>query len=184
MRNSLVGSLPNHIYCFVDTNFTHREPIGFIPVTWFGLVIYPSRMWGCNLLLESGAIYRNIPPHALAFDPNPQTAWTEQDAQTWDCYGYDYSALEYTYLKGLTCKVRANKKDYIGDYLFTVAPIGDGFSAYPEQAKEFTFVKLNNNRLTIQPTNHTLFVEKSFTTNKDLVFPKGLKRQDEIYYSE
>jgi len=52
-----------------------------------------------------------------------------------------------------------------------------------EQAKEFHFVKLCNGRLTIQPTDHIVFRERSFTV-ADLDFPKGLKRQTEIWSCE
>jgi hypothetical protein len=79
--------------------------------------------------------------------------------------------------------VRANGKEHIGEYLFTVAPVGDGFSAYPEQAKEFTFVKLDSGWMTVQPTNHIVFRERSFTDNK-LEFPKGMKRQLEVWTVE
>ena len=77
----------------------------------------------------------------------------------------------------------AGGKEYLGEYLFTVSPVGDGFSAYPEQAKEFSFVRLKSGHLTIQPTNHTVFRERSFTDNK-LEFPSPLKRQTEIYTAE
>lgn len=182
MRYELVGELPRHVYCWVDTVHTHRGPIGFVPAVWFGLVSYPGRMWGCTVMLESGAIYRNLPPHALAFGSMPKV-WTPQDAQTWDCYGWGFTALEYEYLRGLECRVRANGSEYLGEYLFTVAPVGDGFSAVPEQSKEFTFVKLDNDRLTVQPTNHIVFRERSFTDN-NLEFPTGLKRQTDVWTAE
>jgi hypothetical protein len=80
----------------------------------------------------------------------------------------------------MECKVQANEKEYLGKYLFSVAPVGDGFSADPSQAKEFLFIKLNNGRLTIQPTNHIIVKDSSFIENPTLEFPKGLKRQSEI----
>lgn len=183
MKYTLAGQLSRHLYCWVDTSYTHEEPVGFIPAVWFGLVSYPGRMWGCTVMLESGSVYRNLPTHAISFDREPKGEWTEQEAQTWDCYGWDFTVLEYDFLSGLECKVRANGKDYVGEYLFTVAPIGDGFSAYPEQAKEFAFVKLNNGRLTSQPTNHIVFRERSFTDNK-LEFTPGLKRQLTVWKTE
>jgi hypothetical protein len=182
MKFTLVGELSRHLYVFVDSSFTHKEFIGWIPAVWFGLVSYPGRAWGCTVMLENGAIYRNLPPHAIAFTEAPEKDWTVQDAQTWDCYGNSFSVIEYSYLSGLDVKARANHKEYFGKYLFTVAPVGDGFSAYPEQAKEFSFIQLDNGRLTIQPTNHLVFEEKSFT--RDVQFPTNLKRQTEIYSSE
>jgi len=133
-------------------------------------------------MLECGAIYRNVPAHGLAFTL-PTATWTPKEAQHWDCYGEDFTCLEYTYLSGLTCKVKANEREYLGSYLFTVAPVGDAFSAYPEQAKEFCFIQLENGRLTIQPTNHVVFQELSFTGNK-LEFPSGLRRQTDVWSAE
>lgn len=188
MSFSLVGQLPRHLYVFVDSSFTHKEPIGFIPAVWFGLVSVPGRMWGCTVMLESGAIYRNLPPHAIAFRPDAAEFWLPQEAQRWDCYGERFTTVEYSYLSGLDVRAICNegdeRREIVGEYLFTVAPIGDGFSLDPSQAKEFTFVKLGNGRLTIQPTNYVLFQEKSFTTNPGFEWPTGLKRQTEIWNCE
>jgi hypothetical protein len=183
MKNTLVGELPRHLYCYVDSQFTHKEPHGFLPCVWFGLVSYPGRLWGCTIMLECGAIYRNVPSHAMAFTEHPEKPWYTEEAQAWDCYGEDFTTLEYRYLAGLDCRVNLPSGAYEGQYLFTAAPVGDGFSAYPEQAKEFCFIQLNNGRLTIQPTNHVVFRERSFTDNK-LEFPVGLKRQTDVWSAE
>lgn len=183
MTHSLVGQLPRHLYVYVDSRFTHTEPVGFVPAVWFGLVSYPGRMWGCTVMLESGAIYRNLPPHAIAFHDSPVGLWNAQDAQTWDCYGPDFSVIEYDYLRGLDCTAKANGRHHAGEYLFAVAPIGDGFSAVPEQSKEFSFIRLDNGRLTVQPTNHLAFRDKSFTI-EPFELPRGLKRQTEVYSCE
>ena len=183
MRYTLVGQLPRHLYCWVDTRHTHKEPAGFAPAVWFGLVGYPGRMWGCTVMLESGAVYRNLPAHAIAFGPEPDGEWGPSQAQQWDSYGWDFTAIEYDYLRGLDCMVKAGDSEITGEYLFTVAPVGDAFSAYPEQAKEFTFAKLDNGWLSIQPTNRVVFREKSFTDNK-LEFPVGLKRQTDVWTAE
>lgn len=182
MSYTLVGELPRHIYCFVDSSITHGEPKGLLPCVWFGLVSYPGRMWGCTVMLESGAVYRNIPAHGIAFN-NWAGDWEPESAQTWDCYGERFTTIEYRYLSGLDCRVKTSSGPYDGQYLFTAAPVGDGFSAYPEQAKEFCFIELNNGRLTVQPTNHVVFRERSFTDNK-LEFPAGIKRQTEVHSCE
>jgi hypothetical protein len=183
-RYSLIGDLPRHHYVWVDSALYRKEPCGFEPAVWFGLVSYPGRMWGLNVMLESGAVYRNIPPHAVAFDASPQAPWSERNAQTWDCYGLDFSVVEYTYLSGLSCVALAGGERCNGRYLFTAAPIGDGFSAAPEQSKEFSFIRLNNGRLTVQPTNHLIFADKSFCANPQMEFPRGLKRQTEVWHCE
>lgn len=183
MKFSLVGELPRHIYCYVDTVYTHKEPCGFVPCVWFGLVSHPDRVWGCTVMLESGAIYRNVPAMAISFRQEPFLNWNACEAQTWNCYGEDFTVLEYKYLAGLECKAKTISGDFQGQYLFTAAPIGDGFSAYPEQAKEFCFIQLDIGRLTVQPTDKVVFKERSFTDNK-MEFPKGLRRQDYIFSAE
>lgn len=182
--NTFLGSLPKHQYVFVDTRFTHRKPVGFVPAVWFGLTSHPGRMWGCNVLFENGAIYRNLPLHALAHKPNADVDWRPEFSQRWNCYGFDWSATEYTYLKDSRCTARiAGNLSLLGHYLFTVAPVGDGFSESPDQAKEFTFVRLANERYTVQPTDYLVFEDKSFTTHR-WEWPKCFKRQSEIYSCE
>jgi hypothetical protein len=191
MLSTHVGQLPRHQYVWVDSDFTHEKPIGFVPAVWFGLVSYPGRAWGCTVMLECGAIYRALPPHALAFSDSPEIYWPVQMAQRWDCYGWNFTAHIYDYLDGLDCRVRIELDcpvrierytELDGQYLFSVAPVGDAFSAYPEQAKEFTFVRLDNDRLTVQPTNNLLFTEKSFT--RDVGWPTDLQRQSKVYHAE
>ena len=182
--NSFLGSLPKHQYVWVDSSFTHKKAKGFVPAVWFGLTSHPSRMWGCNCLFEDGAMIRNLPLHALANRPDPVADWTRKDAQEWDCYGIDWSAHEYTYLRGLSCQARCADIDLLGDYLFTVAPVNDAFSEAPEQSKEFTFVRLHQNgRYTVQPSNRVLFQDVSFTHHQ-FQWPKDIKTQKAIYSCE
>jgi hypothetical protein len=68
-----------------------------------------------------------------------------------------------------------------GDYLFTAAPIGDSWSRQPNQAKEFMFIRTDGERLTIQPTDKVIFIEKSFTEPQ---WPTGLRTTDKIYTCE
>ena len=182
--NSVIGSLPKHQYVLVDTSFTHKPPAhGWAPAVWFGLVSLPGRMWGCNVLFENGALYRGLPLHALGHGLNPVKDWNAGRAQRWDCYGTDWSGHEYAYLKELRTKARCGADTFEGEYLFTVVPANDAFSEVPEQAKEFTFVKLENGRFTVQPTDHLLFEERSFTLpNPD--WPTGFRRQTTIFTCE
>ena len=180
MTYSQSGQLPTHQYCFVDASFISSRT-GFIPCVWFGLVSIPGRMWGCTILLECGAVYRAVPPHAIAFDPQPETEWTAQQAQRWDCYGREFSTIEYTYLRGMGVIAKNCDGGFSGEYLFTAAPIDDGFSRYPEQAKEFMFIRTDGGRLTIQPTDMVLFHDASFATPE---WPTDLKTTTEIYSCE
>ena len=129
-------------------------------------------------MLECGAIYRNVPLHKLAHK-TVGTPWDPADAQTWDCYGANFSVLEYPFLEGVRMRARLrSKEEHMGNYLFTAIPMLDGFSLEPEQSKEFYFVKLDNGRYTAQPTNHILVLDKSFVT--EFNWPK-LKSQTELW---
>ena len=180
---TLVGALPGHRYVWVDATFLGAPARQYIPAVWFGLVSYPGRAWGCTVMLDCGAIYRNLPPHALAFhQTDAAPAWTLAQAQTWDCYGMGWTALTYPFLEGLSARVRCGDTELAGAYLFTVAPVGDVYSAAPAQAKEFVFLQTRGHRLTIQPTNHVLFRDPSFTS--DAGWPTWLRRQTDVYSSE
>lgn len=159
----MIQSLPRHLYAFVDSELIYQQPCGLVPCVWFGLVGVPGRAWGLNVMLESGAVYRNIPPHGIAFTQKA-AKWKLKQAQHWDCYSATFQLHEYDYLAGLRCRVNVAGSDWLrGRYLFTLFPYSDGFSAEPEQAKEHKFVQLDNGRLAIVPTNKIVFSDDSFT---------------------
>ena len=174
------GSLVTHQYCYVEP-----QSIGdhnWIPVAWFGLSSYPGRTWGCHVMLECGAIYRNVPLHQLASQPTTE-AWAPSQAQTWDCYGPEFSVLEYPFLQGRkVCARLRDNTEHAGKYLCTIIPVGDPWSAHPDQGKEFTLIALDNGRYTAQPTDRTLFEDRSFT--KKVEWPRWLKRQTQIWSAE
>ena len=180
MTYSQAGQLPHHQYCWVDLSFISNER-GFKPCVWFGLVSIPGRAWGCTIMLECGAVYRAVPPHALAFHDNPEPDWRIEHAQRWDCYGREFTTIEYTFLRGVAVEAKAFGLHRMGEYLFTAAPIDDGFSRHPEQAKEFMFIRLENGRLTIQPTDRVLFHDLSFATPE---WPTHLKTTTTTYSCE
>lgn len=170
------GSLPRHEYVFITPNTIGDHD--WLEGVWFGISSYPGRMWGCHILLECGAVYRNIPLHHLASHKDA-IPWNQANSQKWDCYGWDFSTIIYPYLDGLDVQIKSGET---GRYLFSATPIGDGFTAVPEQNKEFFFLRLENGRYTSQPTNNVIFKEKSFTKQEH--FPSFLKRQTEVYECE
>jgi hypothetical protein len=177
------GALPAHQYVLIEPNALGEH--GWLKAVWFGLVSYPGRAWGCHVLLECGAVYRSVPLHQLAWREDAEEDWTPSQAQTWDCYGWQFSTIEYPYLAGLDGLVRMQHGDQeTGQYLFTAVPVADAYSASPEQAKEFMFMKLDRNgRFAAQPTNHVLLRERSFT-DPGQGWPKFLRRQDRVWSAE
>ena len=177
MIYSGAGPLPRHTYCYVEPD-TFDNP-KWERVAWFGLVSHPGRTWGCHVMLECGAVYRNVPLHRLAHSLTCENVWKTDDAQTWDCYGHHFSVVEYPFLEAVPIHVKLrDKEERYGRYMFTAIPMLDGFSLEPEQSKEFYFIKLDNGRFTAQPTNHVLVKDKSFVTS--IEWPQ-LKRQTETW---
>ena len=176
------GELPFHIDMFVDSSFISRKDRKIVPCRWFGIVSKYGEMYGASVMLESGAVYRDIPIHALSFVPQKHK-WTEADAQRWDCYGAEFTTYEYKLLRHSDARVRINGREWEGKYLFTVGPLSDGFSRDPGQAKEFMFIQLDIGRVTCVPTDMVLFHDKSWNPGK-LEWPKGLKRKNRTYHCE
>jgi hypothetical protein len=98
-----------------------------------------------------------------------------RDAQRWDCFGYNFSTIEYDYLRELDCNVWiASRQEWMGgSYMFTAEPYGDGYSLEPSQTKSHHFIALYNGRMTCVPGNNVLFTETSFTGKKLLPNPIG-----------
>ncbi len=179
---NVAASLVHHQYVFVDRAAIRAQGSGFEPAIWFGLHAHPGRAWGCHVMLECGAIYRNLPPHFIAFSPEPEREWGIGQAQLWDCYGRGFSLVRYDYLATLDGIAMVQGVEIGVSYLFTAVPFDDGFTEAPEQAKEFMFLRTDGDRLTVQPTNRVLLIEKSFTT--EIAWPKDLRRQSEVYSCE
>lgn len=180
MIYSHAGSLPEHQYVWIEPNAIGQHD--WLQGVWFGLTCYPGRAFGCHVLLECGAVYRNVPLHQVA-SRNSAQPWAPAQAQTWDAYGYQFSMIEYPYLSSMNGRVRLrDKSEHRGHYLFTLVPIGDPFSAAPTQSKEFYFMQLECGRYTAQPTNHVLLEDRSFTTT--IEWPRFLRRQNDWHSAE
>lgn len=186
MIYSKSGDIPTHQYCYVEQKYiTGGELQGVEPCVWFGIVAYTGRVWGCQIMLKSGAVYREVPLHALTYIDPATGVWVPSFAQHWDCYGTQFSTLCYKYLYGLDVKARIGRENIEreGKYLFTAIPIGDAYSEAPDEAKEFQFIQLDNGRITCQPTNRVLFIDKSFT-ERDAKWPTHLRPLEQTYHSE
>ncbi len=186
---TMTGELPKHKYVLVERAFVEEHPSDklsrFVPAVWYGLVSIPGRAWGCTVMLECGAVYRNLPPHALAFNSEPKAEeWSIDCAQLWDCYSLDFTTLEYKFLKSQMCEVLMAEHRLPGWYLFSASHFEDGWTEEPSQNKEFMFIELECGRLTIQPTNRVLFNDKSFCDQKARGEVPRLALQQTIYSCE
>lgn len=148
---------------------------------WVGVTSIPGRAWGINVILRNGgALYRNLPPHSIGFH-SEDFGWTIQQAQLWDCYSYHFTIVQSPILRGLRMRAKVKGELLTGEYLFHVTHVDDGWSDSPDQDKEFYFIKLDNGRLTIQPTNRITFIDASFIVTDNL---PELKLSENIYSCE
>lgn len=179
--NNKTSSIPTMRYVKVNTNFTHAEPCGWQDAEWVQTVAIPDRAWGLNVVFrQGGMMYRNLPPHAIAFGPAPMPLnWTLDQAQLWNCYGSQYEHMECDHLADCRVKAMVRGEIFGGRYLFQTSFIGDSYSLHPEQDKTFFWIQLDNERLTVLPTNKVVFVDASFIDNIETL-PK-LKLQNDIY---
>ena len=174
-------NLKHHLYVWVDSSFIRKNGKSFEPAVWFALRSEPNRAWGCTVMTEEGAVYRNLPPHSLSFSKDPEPDWTLKQAQVWDCYSTRFDVIRYQYLVDL--EARYDGGDDRATCLFTACPHGDGFSAAPEQSKEFMFMRTTGDRLLIRPTNMLLFTERSFTT-EDAAWPTDIMTATQVWNCE
>lgn len=173
---TLAVDLPYHVYGYIDRTFlSNAERTGWEPAVWYGCLLPANRALGLCVLLECGALYRGLPPHAWAFRTDAP-AWTVTEAQAWDNFGGDAQMIEYQYLRELPVQILRTQAR--GSYLFTLEFANDGFSRDPGQTKCLHAIELENGRLTFQPNNFVLVHESSFTTP---VTPTWLRRDEEIY---
>jgi hypothetical protein len=193
--SELFTSLPRHLYCYVERRFIARprvQPVAdessCVPCSWFGLTSIPGRAWGLSVLLECGAIYSHLPPHAIYFAvPGVDTSnrpWKLTQAQLWDCFGTRFALHEYEQLAGRDVEAYVSGFEELvdGEYLFTAQHYGDAYAMAPEQAKQYHFCKLSNGRLIAYPANKLVFHDDCFTNVNGL--PNWLARQTAIYACE
>jgi len=180
------ANLPFHQYVWVDTQFCSQGMAsGWEEAIWFGLSSVPHRAWGCTVMLRCGAVYRNLPLHALAHDAlGFGVEWGIGDAQRWDCFGYSFQPIRYDYLRELDVDAWiAKRKVWLpGHYVFTAEPYEDSYSLDPSQTKSHNFIALDNGRYTCVPNNNILWKESSFV--KPDGKPSWLRVQTQTWHAE
>jgi hypothetical protein len=178
--------LPRHRYCYVIEAAVHRKGshTKTLPCVWWGMSATPGRMFGCHILLESGAMVVDLPLHALRHKADATQRQMPWEAQRWDGYGWAMEAHEPAYLSGLYCRVLSEDHREvvsIGETWFLLDHVHDGYSMEPGQHKHHWVVALTDGTLTCVPQDMLLISEKSFT-KPDGIPP--IKRQDKLWSCE
>lgn len=178
--------LPRHRYCYViEAAVIHGgSQEKTLPCVWWGMSATPGRMFGCHILLESGAMIVDLPLHALRHKPDATKLWKPWEAQRWDAYGWSLETYEPAYLSDALCEVLSGTHREVtgtGRLWFAIDHVRDGYSLEPGQHKLHWVVALRDGVFTCVPQDMVLAREFSFTV------PQGIpriKRQDKIWSCE
>jgi hypothetical protein len=178
--------LPRHRYIWVIESAVHRKGSQelTVPAVWWGLSATPGRMFGCHVLLESGAMVVDLPLHALRHKPNATHRVFPEMAQRWDAYGWHVEAHEPRYLQDLRCKVLSENHKHIvgtGELWFYVDHIADGYSLEPGQHKHHWVVGMSEGHFDCVPQDMVLVEETSFTQDNGI---PPIKRQSKVWSCE
>lgn len=172
------GSLITSKFIWVDTNYTHEEPIGWAEAQWVQICSIPDRAWGLNVIFrEGGMLYRNVPPWAISFWPDGSSLLPEE-SQMWNCYSDQFTILECPHLLGRKCEILTCNGIVDGEYLFQTTHLNDSYSTAPDQDKTMIWAVTTEGRLTIYPNNRVYFKDRSYILESP---PKRLKLHEQIY---
>jgi hypothetical protein len=146
----------------------------------------PSRCLHFEILCESGAKWARIPIHKLRWqnsgkrrnitiDFNGVLSKAKiavdiiehplHDLQCWDCHGWDFSTVQYEYLREMGCEYRTPDGRMIpASYWFTLDHTDNGFSQYPPEHKNYNLLLLEDGsgQIAAMPNNRILWKDDSF----------------------
>jgi hypothetical protein len=174
-----------HFYCLVRREYLHNLEAHhgeFEEAAVFGVCSVPNRGLTFHVLLKSGAQFARVPLHALAWksDAPPRPLHV---LQTWDCFGYQFSAHRYAHLDQRECCAYLKHGERAdGVYLFTVDWLENGYSDTPDQHKCAHVLKLDDGNFAALPNNRILWRDASF-----IEWPEGrptYRTNTHIWYAE
>jgi hypothetical protein len=164
---------------FVDNKYLGLED-GVTEAYWYGITSIPGRQFLCHVMLYNGSNWYGLP--LVALSTKPSHSGSIADSQAYDCFSYDIACIRFNFLRDQRARILASD----GTYLFTVISHDhDGhapFAEYPEQAKTFTFLALDDGRITCGPNNYITWTDKALY-DEDKESQSKYKRIDTVYRS-
>lgn len=169
-HHTLNASVPQHLYGLVDRKILtgmQDETGGFDPCVVIGVTSIPSRALHFSILCESGAQWARIPLHMLRHQTPASGAPVHElpNLQCWDCHGWDFSTVQYEYLREMACVFRTPSGEMIpASYWFTLDHTDNGFSQYPPEHKCYHLLLLEDGsgQIAAMPNNRILWKDDSF----------------------
>lgn len=135
--------------------------------TVFGLASVQGRALGFHVLTEKGAQIARLPVSSLVTKEHPPHLPLHY-LQLWDCFSYEVSVCQFSWLQEMRCKVILRDKQlFDGTYYVTVDWYGNHESKEPGEDghKNAHVIFLDCGCIAAQPNNRILWHEPSFITN-------------------
>jgi len=168
-HHTLNASVPQHLYGMVQRDILRGldGALGFEDCVIIGVTSIPSRALHFSILCESGAQWARIPLHKLRWTQPSEGAASHplSDLQCWDSHGWDFSTVQYEYLREMACEFRAPDGRWIpATYWFTLDHTDNGYSQYPPEHKCYHLLLLDDGsgQIAAMPNNRILWKDDSF----------------------
>jgi hypothetical protein len=178
MNNSTVNIPLTKVY--IDNKYLGLAD-GCTEAYWYGITSVPARQFLCHVMLYNGSNWYGLPLASMS--TKPSHSGTIAEAQAYDCFSYDISYIRFNFLRDQRAKILSSE----GTYLFTIiSHDNDGhapFAEFPEQAKTFTFIALDDGRITCAPNNYITWIDKALY-DEDVASQKQYKRLDTVFRSQ
>ena len=123
-----------------------------------------------SVILDNGALFTGLPAHAITFREDTINEMLQlQDAQMWDCISDDIDVFCMESLRYAECAVRFfTKEPKLGQYLFTIDFVGEGYSRHPTHWKQLHAIQTVDGYLMLYPQYRIVFLDKALYTTKEL----------------
>ena len=180
----LVANLPP-IHSWIRKEFLYDFERGqdeYEPCIWITIKSIAGQAFRIEAYLPNyGALYDKLPLHAFVSrnkDLETDKFLDLNSLKIWDCFSYDFTVIQKSFLRNLSCKFYAKDRIfYSGSYMFTVdhsSPdsniLDTSYAEWPEDHKSFNFIELDNGQYAAQPNNRCIFYDAS-SNPKLMKFP-------------
>lgn len=122
-----------------------------------------------TVMTKSGAQFTKIPIDALCL--NPRQKQELSTLQPWSCFSYNFSIIQYEFLKHSPCNVFLKDGKIKGNYLWTIDWFKDnqldtGFCEVPDAQKTAHFIQLENGNYCLIPNNRIIWKNPDWVTEQ------------------
>jgi hypothetical protein len=175
-------NLPFNLKVKVKSSHFHSDDReGFYDTYLFGLQSVSGKILTFIGTTDFGMIRSRIPINAIYHDFPNAIQYPADWLQLWDCFDYNVTAIEYSYLAEKRIHVMMKDKSWIwGTYLFTVDWYNNSYSDEPTDYKCGHVIALDNGQIACQPNNRIKVADMNWVTKDFPVAPQEFKVDQEL----